>query len=221
MKSIVFASAIAAATATIASADVITSYINFGQPGDQIASPTGTVAPNVSALPLTRGAGLNPNVGANSLNSAGWNGGNPDDYITFGFTVADGYRVNLESLFFGGRSSGSGPGDLGVFSSLDGFAAPLHTYTQTGTAFTNNAIDLSALSGLTGAVEFRIYATSDRRADGTFGISSAGTYRVGDYSDGAVFSEFRFEGRVKVIPTPGAAALLAVGGIFAARRRRA
>jgi len=211
------AAAILAAVAGTASADVITSYVNFGQTGDQASSPVGTVAANVSALPLTRGAGLNANAGGNSLNSSGFDTLDASDYVTFGFTVDAGYSVNLDTLYFGSRSSNSGPGFLSVYSSLDGFAAPLFSFAQVGTAFTNSAADLSSLTGLTGSVEFRIYADNGVSANGGT-VGSSGTFRVGDYNDGSNFSEFRFEGTV--VPAPASAALLGLGGLVAIRRRR-
>ena len=214
------AAAVLAAITGSASADVITSYVNFGQSGDQASSPAGTVATNVSALPLTRGAGLGGNAGGNSLNSNGWDTLDSTDYVTFGFNVDAGYAVDLDTLWFGSRSSNSGPGSLGVFYSIDGFASPVFTFTQSGTNFNNSVADLSALTGLTGSIEFRIYALDGTRADGGQGISSSGTFRVGDYYDGSNFSEFRFEGTVSQVPAPASAALLGLGGLVAARRRR-
>lgn len=217
-KCIILAAVAAGAATGVAGANVIVSYVNFGQPGDQITSPTGTVGDNVTDLPLTRGPGLSPNVGSNSLNSSGWDTLSADDYVTFGFTVDAGYWADLDSLWFGSRSSNSGPGELAVFYSGDSFTNPIFSFTQSGTAFGNHIADLSALQGLTGTVEFRIYATSDIRADGTPGISPAGTFRVGDHFDGANFTEFRITG--DVIPAPGALALLGIAGLCATRRRR-
>lgn len=211
------AAAVLAAVAGTASADVITSYVNFGQTGDQAASPVGTVAANVSALPLTRGAGINPSAAGNSISSNGWDDLSADDYFTFGFTVDAGYSVDLDTLWFGSRSSNTGPGFLSVYSSLDGFSAPLYSFAQVGTAFNNNIADLSGLTGLTGSVEFRIYADNGVSANGG-AISSGGTFRLGDHFDGANFTEFRFEGTV--VPAPASAALLGLGGLVAIRRRR-
>ena len=212
------AAAVLAVTAGTASADVITSWTSFGQPGDQAATPVGTAAANVTGTAMTRGAGLGANAGGNSLNSNGWDTLDSTDYVSFGFTVDAGYSVNLDTLWMGTRSSNSGPGSLGVFYSVDGFASPVFTFTQSGTAYTNSIADVSALTGLTGSVEFRIYALDGTRADGNTGISSSGTFRVGDHNDGSNFSEFRFEG--SVVPAPASAAMLGLGGLVALRRRR-
>lgn len=210
--------ALALLAGTTASADVITSYVNFGQPGNQASSPVGTVAANVTALPLTRGAGITPTSASNALSGSGWDTLDSTDYITFGFQVAPGFAVNLDTLWFGSRSSNTGPANLAVFSSLDAFTAPVYSFNQSGTAFTNNIANLSALTGLTGIVEFRIFATSNLNAGGTGTIGSAGTFRVGDHFDGTNFTEFRFEGTV--VPAPASAALLGLGGLVAVRRRR-
>ena len=212
------AAAVLAAVAGTASADVITSWVNFGQPGDQAASPVGTQAANVTGTPMTRGAGLGANAGGNSLNSNGWDTLDSTDYISFGFTVDAGYSVDLDTLWFGSRSSNSGPDSLAVYWSGDGFSSPIFSFAQSGTAFTNSIANVSALSGLTGANEFRIYAVDGTRADGGQGISSSGTFRVGDHNDGTNFTEFRFEGTV--VPAPASAALLGLGGLVAVRRRR-
>lgn len=218
MKSI-FAIVALAGSAAVANAEVITSWVNFGQPGTQASTPVGTQAANVTGVAMTRGAGLSGNAGSNSLNSAGWNTLDSTDYVSFGFTVASGYSVDLSTLWMGTRSSASGPGSLGVFYSVDGFAAPVFTFSQSGTAFTNSIANLSSLANITGSVEFRIYALSQLRADGASGISSSGTFRVGDHFDGSTFTEFRFEG--DVVPAPATVALAGIGGLIAARRRRA
>ncbi len=216
----VTAIALVAGLATAASADVITSWVNFGQPGNQASSAVGTSAANVTGIELTRGSGLGLSTANNSFSSNGWDrgdGDDADDYFSFGFTVADGFSVNLESFWVGARSSGTGPGFLGLFYSVDGFSTNLFTFTQNGTAFNNVIADMSALTGLTGTVEFRVMALNDISAGGGV-IGSGGTFRFGDHFDGANFTEMRFEGTV--VPAPGAMALLGLGGLVATRRRR-
>lgn len=220
MKNIT-AIALVAGLATAASAEVITSYANFGQPGNQDFSAVSVQADNVTGMNLTRGSGLNATAANNSFSSNGWDQGDGDDandYYSFGFTVADGFSVNLESLWMGSRSSGTGPGFLSIFVSTDGFSTAVASFTQVGTAFTNGIYDFSALTGLTGTVEFRIFADNEIAAGGGV-VGSGGTFRVGDHrSSDAVFTEMRFEGTV--VPAPGAFALLGLGGLVAVRRRR-
>lgn len=203
--------------ASVASAQVITSWVNFGQLGNQAFSAVGTEAAGVTGSTLTRGAGITATAASNSFSGNGWDTLAADDYFSFGFTVASGFSVDLSTFWLGSRSSSSGPGFMGLFWSGDGFTSSLTTITQVGTAFTNSIIDVSSLTGLTGTVEFRLMALNGTSAGGGV-IGSAGTFRVGDHFDGTNFTEMRFEGTV--VPTPGAAALFGLAGLCAGRRRR-
>ncbi|MDX2114320.1 MAG: hypothetical protein SFZ24_01695 [Planctomycetota bacterium] len=206
-----------AALASAANAQ-IASWVLLGQPGTQ-ASVTGVGSPNVTANALTRGAGLTGNAGANSLNTAGWNDLGANDFISLGFTAAAGFQVDLGSLYIGTRSSGTGPANLGLFYSGDGFSTNLFTFSQPDSTFVNSVIDLSSLPNLSGNTEFRIRALNNVSANGG-SISSAGTFRITAYFVGGQFDrDVQFTGTV--IPTPGALALAGIGGLFVARRRRA
>ena len=209
--------AIVAGLTTAASAEVITSWVNFGQPGDQAASPVGTEADNVTGIELTRGPGLNPSGASNSFSASGWSTDQSEDYFSFGFTVASGFEVDLDTFWVGARSSNTGPGFLGLYYSGDGFTNVLHTFVQDGTNFNNAIVDLSSLTGLTGTVEFRIAVLNDISANGGT-LAGTGTFRVGDHFDSGNFTEMRFEGTV--VPAPGALALIGLGGLVAGRRRR-
>lgn len=209
--------ALVAGLTTAASAEVVTSYALFGTPGNQAFQAPGTVAANVAGLNLTRGPGLTATAANNSFSSSGWSTDASQDYYSFGFTVDAGFSVVLDNLWIGTRSSGTGPGFMGLFVSTDGFASSLFTFVQVGTAFTNSIVDLSGLGALTGTVEFRLAMLNDVSANGGT-VAGTGTFRVGDHFDGTNFSEMRFEGTV--IPAPGALALLGLGGLVAGRRRR-
>ncbi len=52
------------------------------------------------------------------------------------------------------------PGQPAVYWSGDGFASPVYSFSQSGTDFNNSIADVSALTGLTGSNEFRIYAVN-------------------------------------------------------------
>lgn len=216
-------SAIAAVAAvgvmtSAASGQVISDWVLFQEPGDQAFTAASSSALNVSGLDLTRGPGLNPSPGNNSISSNGWDGLDPGDYFTFGFEVDAGWSVDLDELWIGTRSSNTGPGELGLFYSGDNFSTNLFTFNQSGTDFNNSIIDLSSLTGLTGEVEFRILATSDIRANGDPGISPSGTFRITEHFDDGNFTNVQFTGTV--VPTPGAIALLGVAGLAGIRRRR-
>lgn len=202
-----------------ASAQTIAQWDLQGTPGDQ-AFTAGTAAAGVTAANLTRGTGITPTAAANSLSGSNWADLGPDDYFTFGFTADAGNSVDLSSLYIGTRSSGTGPGTLGLFYSGDGFSTNLFSFVQApGGNFVNSVVDLSSLPELTGSVEFRIRSINAVAANGG-SINANGTFRVTGYFVGGTFDR-NLQLTGTIVPTPGALGLLGLGGLIAARRRRA
>jgi len=232
MNRLLFLPLLLVLTSPLAAQTVITSYSTFGvTAGTEVFLSANSPTPGVTGLDLTRGAGLSPNAGTNSFNSAGWDwpGGvrQASDYVSFGFTVAPGYEVDSLRLLFGSLASNTGPGPMAVYWSSDAFAAPIYSWTQPGGGspnFHNAAVDLSSLGTLAaGSYEFRFQSTSNNQASAASPgnpIGSGGTWRVGDYFDGS-FSLFQFQGNVsEAIPEPSRAILFALGGLFLIVRRR-
>ncbi|MFO0833566.1 MAG: MYXO-CTERM sorting domain-containing protein [Phycisphaerales bacterium] len=213
----IFALAVLAASAGVASASVTVSQWDLtGAPGDQ-AFTAGSGITHVSATNLTRGTGLGVSAAGNSFSSLGWTQ-QTTDYFSWGFSVDAGYAVNLDKLYIGTRSSNTGPGLMGLYYSGDGFATAITTFAQVGTAFNNMAIDLSALPNVSGNVEFRVVQIGNVAANGGT-TSSSGTFRFTAYFINSTFDRnLQFTG--DVVPTPGAMALLGLGGLVAGRRRR-
>ncbi len=203
-----------------AHADIITGYNLAGAPGDQAFNPASIQAANVTGQNLTRGPGLVGVVTANSMNASGWN---VNEYFSFGFTVDSGYFVELENLQIGTRSSGTGPGSMGLFSSLDNFGTAITTISQSpGANFVNSSIDLSSLGQLTGTIQFRLAMLNTTSASGGT-VGTGGTFRVTNYFVAAVDQgSLRFNGSVSAVPEPTAVGLMALTGIagMAFRRRR-
>lgn len=226
MKSAIILAAVAG-FAGAAQADLIVDWDLLGAPGNQATQAPNSAAANVSGLSITRGAGiLATQTAANGFNSDGWAGANPavkadsNEYISFGFNVGAGYQVDLSSLAIGTRSSNTGPGSLGLFYSGDNFTTNLFTFTQVGTAFNNQIVDLSGLTGLQGNVEFRIIELNTTSANGGT-TADGGTFRLTAYFVGSTFDQnINFQGTVSAVPAPGALALLGLGGLVAGRRRR-
>ncbi len=205
--------------ASAASAQTLAQWDLQGAPGDQ-AFTAGSAAAGLAALNLTRGAGITPTAAANSLSGSGWNDLAATDYFTFGLTASPVSPVDLDDLYIGTRSSGTGPGNLGLFSSNDGFTANLFTFVQApGGNFVNSIVDLSGLPNFTTSVEFRIRALDNVSAAGGV-IGAAGTFRVTGYFVGGIFDR-NLQLTGVIVPTPGAFGLLGLGGLVAARRRRA
>lgn len=213
--------------ATSAHGDLIAGWnISAAPGGAPLLAPT-AAAGSVTGMDLTRGTGLTAvNATAGNFAARGWNQ-QASDYLSFGFTVASGSSVNLSSLQIGTRSEGGAPGILALRSSVDGFGSDLFTFNQAatdggewgpGAGFIFSVIDLSALTSLTGTVEFRIYQVGDSAANGGF-TDPARHFRLTNYFvNGADQGDMSFSGTV--VPAPGALALLGLGGLIGGRRRR-
>lgn len=197
-------------SATAFSQELILTYDFTGEDGDQISTAASMLGEGIAAGTVSRGGGLIPNTGANSLNSRGWNSlESESDYVSIQFTVEPGFSLDLTEFQIRTSASPSGPGHLGLFYSGDDFTENLHTINQPDGNL-DSEINLSSLTELTDEVEFRIVALSDTRADGTTGIHSAGTFRLANYIDGVDTGGIHFHGTV--IPEPSTCAVLL--GVF-------
>jgi uncharacterized protein (TIGR03382 family) len=226
MKTTMFA-ALSLGLATSANASLVAGWnLALCPDGAQTYAAT-AAAGGVTGMTMTRGAGLyavNATVGC--FNGAGWNQ-EATDYLSFGFTVANGSSVNLSSLQIGTRSEGGAPGTLALRSSVDGFGSNLFIFDQAsttsnewgpGAGFIFSVIDLSAMTNLTGTVEFRIYQVGNTAANGGTPQTNR-HFRLTNYFLGGVDQgDMSFSGTV--IPAPGALALLGLGGLVGGRRRR-
>ena len=212
------------AAAPAADAAFIVQYEMFGEPGDQTSTAPTTSAAGATGVNLTRGPGLSPNIGNNSMNSAGWGGPSADDFYSFGFDVDAGFDATVESVRFATRSSGTGPGFVNVFYSVDGGAEMLlGTITQTGTNFSNNLFTLATPLDVGESFRVILRSASNTSANGGT-VGSAGTLRIGDYSpdNGQTFDPIRIDGEVTAVPEPSGLVLAGIGvpGLNGARRRR-
>lgn len=207
-----------------AQAVTIASWDLSGTPGDQATQPAASSAANVTGTAMTR-TGVGPNPGANSFNSIDWSGTGAGKYLEFGFDVAPGYQVALTDLTIATRSSGTGPGTLGLYSSFDGYASPLATFVQPNTAFVNSIVNLTSLTGLTGSFRVRLIEIGNTQADGSGDTAATGTFRIAEYQTGpGTFADVAFTGTVTAVPEPSTVALAIAGGLgmlLVARRRLA
>ncbi|WP_373495797.1 endonuclease/exonuclease/phosphatase family protein [Aquiflexum sp.] len=162
-------------------AQTLASWNFAGEPGNQEFT-SGTGSANVIPLNFTRGADITATLAGNSISSAGWDSGE-NRYFSFGITIDEGFQAKLSKLIIGTRSSGTGPGEMALTYSLDGFTSNLATWVQIGTNFNNQEIDLSALPLLSENIEFRIVSTSNVSANGGT-VATAGTFRVTNFFPG-------------------------------------
>jgi len=165
--------------APAANAGTLGVYTFTGLPGDEASVPVDVQPSNATLDPITRGSGLTPNAGDNSINSRAWSPAtvlDPSDYYQFGVTAGSGQVLNLGSLEFSDRRSNTGPTDVDVRFSLDNFATSqsVGSYSLGDTDNHRELFDLTAfnsLANLTSTATFRIFA---------FGATSTlGTYRLG------------------------------------------
>ncbi|MHB1084087.1 MAG: PEP-CTERM sorting domain-containing protein [Thiobacillus sp.] len=214
------ATLLAVSLSTPASAAVIVDWDLTSMDGDEITWNANSAAVGITGNALIEGATLTPSLGGGSMNAKGWTG-EATDYFSFGFTVASGYSVDLASLVIGSKSSGTGPGSMGLYYSGDNFASVLYTFSETGTE-SNNNVNLVALNHLTGSVEFRVAQIGTIAANGG-ATSSTGTFRIAEYFDGAATTNLQFNGSVAAVPEADTYAMMLAGlglvGLMARRRR--
>jgi len=195
---------------------------NPGMTGTEATLP-GTGAAHISLVELTRGPGLLGNAGANSMNTKDWDGTNDDDYLQFSLTVESGFTATLGDLWIGTKSSSTGPGTMGFYSSIDNYDSAFHSLPQDGT-YQNKTIDLSFLGPISGSFAIRLYEVGNTQADGSEDTDYRGTFRVTDYYyEGSPYN-IGITGTitpVSAVPVPAAAWLLGSGilGLIGLKRK--
>lgn len=180
----------------------LTTYNLSGYVGTEASAPADTSAANVTGSTMVRGSGLGGTSGGNSINTTGWNDGSAQDYISFGFTVAPGYSASLNELLFATRSSGTGPGTMGVYASVDGGAEILlYSILQApGANYVNNDINLGSPLLVNQSLTVYLRKIGTTAANGG-AIGSSGTFRISEFSpDGQTFTDVSLFGTVAAVP---------------------
>ncbi len=157
----------------------------FGNIGTETTEPSSFNDPGVNSASLTLGT-INPASNANRFGGTGWfNTGNTatgntlseaiagNDYIEFIVTAAGGYKFTPTSFAFSWDRSGTGPQNVTLRSSADGFASDLGSVTAIATGITSNSITISGITDITGSVTFRLYGYGATSAAGTGGFDVA------------------------------------------------
>lgn len=205
---------------TAAHADLLIGWNVAGLSGTELSVNAAYVAPNVvSTTVLTRGSGLSTNPGTNSLNSASW--AMPahstvastiasNDYYTIRIIADPGFTLDLTNFVYRNQRSTTGPSNITLRTSADGFASDVASWTVASTV----PNDISTPLNITGVtdIELRIYAAGAIAFGGTLRVADGGNHGAPGI-DLAVFGT--------VVPEPGTFALLVAGlGVVTAVRKR-
>lgn len=183
-------------TGTITASPVL---YNFGTTTGTSAPTSGTIA-NLTFGNVTTGNSVNPSVSNTNTTSAstGYTGSTGNfnyaivtqrgaafststaAYYEVTITPASGYNVNLNSLSFGFRSTGSGATNIEIYTSANNFGSSISSYTvsnnSTWTLSTPSFSTVTSASALT----IRIFGYNPSGA--TLANNSAANFRIDDLS---------------------------------------
>lgn len=151
----------------------------FGNTGSETTEPSVANDPNVSTSNLTLGAGVVAAANGNRFGGQGWSTSTlavavtGNDYIEFIVTPNTGYSFTPTSLVFTWDRSATGPANVTLRSSVDGFVSDLGTVSgivNGANPLTVNTITISGLTNLATATTFRLYGYGATAAGGTGGF---------------------------------------------------
>jgi len=135
------------------------------------------VDPTVTAGNAVFGTGVgnisfpSGNGSTDAFSANAWSQGARDvnDYIEFTITPTSGNLLNLTSIVFSERRSGTGPSEFEVRSSLDGFSTVLDSGAiPDDTAWRTQNADISSLTGIATSISIRIYGFNAEGPTGTW-----------------------------------------------------
>jgi hypothetical protein len=178
-----------------------------------------TIDPNATTTGFTDGAGVYATSGAGRFNANYWNTGSTvasaisgNDYFGFTINIAPAFAANLngakvtftlQSSWTG--SSGNGPKNYALFSSIGGFVSgdELQSGTIAGTQSLTYTFASSGFDNETGDIEFRVYGWNAVAASGTMSANA-----------------FSVDGTINAVPEPAAWGAMAGAGLLVLCGRR-
>lgn len=193
-----------------AAAVPITTFSFTGALGNEVSRSPDSQPSGATVGNMTRGSGLSPSANAETFSASSWATSavrDLNDYFSFAIATDPGYLLSLTRLELDERRSPTGIGQWAIYSSLDGFASALASFSVQDYASTrvDQGVALgSELSALTGNVEFRIYGFQSEGA--------AGTWRIDNVELEGALSQIPVLSRIPV-STPDAGSSMALLGI--------
>lgn len=207
---------------TAARAQLVVFNFTGTSPGQNTPwTTTSTLASGITLTGWTLGS-VTGSATNNRFTATGWSTGSTfsaassgNDYITFSITPTSGNQLSLSgaTVTYTLQNSATGPDFYSVRSSVDSFGSDLSASSAaldaTGTLTTSTSLTLPssvAYTGLTGAVEFRIYGWGATATGGTFSVNA-----------------WSMTGEVSAVPEPSTYAAIAGGLVLAGavwQRRR-
>jgi hypothetical protein len=210
---------------------VLVTWNTFGNAGTETTEPSVFVDPGlVGPVNLTLGAGVTPAANGNRFGGSAWfdtGDSSPptlaqsiagNDYIEFIITPAVNFAFTPTSFDFIWDRSATGPDNVTLRSSADGFAADLGSALNMA-SLSSNSITITGLTNIAIATTFRLYGW-DVASGGTAG--AAGT---AGFDTGANAVNVTLQGFTTAIPEAssflfGGLACCAAGATLAVRRLR-
>ena len=151
---------------------------DFDEPGVGVTNFKNTADGVITGLTLSgfeSNDGASTNVAGNpgrAISDSGWNAGGLSRYWCFTITVDGAYTMAINTFKFDDQRSGSGPTNWFLRYSGDSFASDLGAGTNhSAIASSSNTLALS-LGGISGSIEFRVYATNTGASAGTWRLDN-------------------------------------------------
>lgn len=129
-----------------------------------------TVAANVTVSGIGRGPGITGANANNRYNANAWDTPtlSTNGYFYFTLTPAVGTQLNFISFTYTGQASGTGPTQIALRSSVDGYTTNIGTATINGTTI---SLAAPAFQNISGSITFRLYAWGASAITGTFSVN--------------------------------------------------
>ena len=234
MNKLLLTSVALTAIATGANAITLAEWDTAGFSGTETSiSQSASSIEGVTISNITLGSSIGSTSGGGGINTNGWSsssvgttGATSGYYVGFSITVASDYELTLDTLSLTGRSSNTGPGNLGVYYSGNSYATDMASFSQSGTSYTVHNLNLSTIVLSAGTYDFRIALVDGVSANGG-AVAGGGTFRLMNPGSTGASSvgenPISLSGTLQAVPEPGTYAAIAglmVLGLVVVRRRR-